>query len=155
MNSQTLSNKPKTPISNKLLFSFIAVGFAGFLDAAYLTLEHYTQSSVPCFIFQGCEQVTTSKYAVIGGVPVALLGALYYLAILAAAVLFLDTKNRRVLYVLGYLPILGLAAAAYFMSVQIFILKAICIYCLISAISSTVIFILGLYLCWKENLKMC
>jgi len=50
---------------------FLAVSAVGFLDATYLTVEHYRVGIPPCAIL-GCEIVLTSAQSRIAGVPVAL-----------------------------------------------------------------------------------
>jgi len=114
------------------------------LDAAYLTIQNYSQGILPCVIFEGCDQVLTSQYAKVGNIPISLVGAIFYLAIFISGILFVDNKSPRALMVLGYLPIVGFITSLALVYLQIFIIKALCIYCLVSAISSTILFLLGL-----------
>ncbi len=127
-----------------LLIGFVVFSFLGFLDATFLTLEHYNKGILPCYIFEGCDRVTNSSYSQIAGLPVALFGAVYYLAIFIATILFIDTKYRPILYILIFLPIFGFLFSLWFMYLQIFVIKAICFYCVISAITSTALLVLGL-----------
>ncbi|MDP3710739.1 MAG: vitamin K epoxide reductase family protein [bacterium] len=136
---------------NWILAVFIVAGFIGFLDAAYLTVQHYQQGVLPCYIFEGCDLVTTSKYSAIFGIPVSLFGALYYVFIMLAALFYLDTKNKKALKILKILPVVGLVATIWFLFLQIFIIKAICFYCVVSAVTSTTIFISGLFLKIKSS----
>lgn len=60
-----------------------AAWLAGLLVAAYLTVEHFTASAtLVCSsgAVVNCQQVTTSSYSLLFGVPVALLGLLYFVA---------------------------------------------------------------------------
>ncbi len=128
------------------LIVFIAVSFVGFLDATYLTIEYYSGVIPPCYIFTGCDQVITSSYGKIAGnVPTSLIGVFYYLLLFIAAVIFIDTKNKRALYILGYLPIAGLLVSIRLVYLQFFVIHATCLYCMVSAVSSTVLFLAGLY----------
>lgn len=129
-----------------LLTLIVVISFIGFLDAAYLTIQHYQAGIIPCVGFTGCEQVTTSKYATLWNVPIALFGAVYYLIILLSAIFFVDTKNRKALLILSFLPMAGFAASLVLVYLQIFVIKALCTYCVVSALSSTILFILGLKL---------
>lgn len=131
-------------ISRWFLIAFAVVSFLGFLDATFLTIEHYNRGILPCYIFEGCDQVTTSVYSQVAGLPVALFGAIYYLAIFIATILFIDTKYKPILYVLIFLPIFGFLFSLGFLYLQIFVIKAICFYCVISAITSTTLFVFGL-----------
>lgn len=130
-----------------LLFTFVIVGFLGFLDATYLTVEHYLGVIPPCYVADGCELVLTSEYATVAaGVPNSLLGSLYYLTITLIAIFFWDTRSKRALIVLGFLPIVGLMASVWFVYLQLFVIKAVCFYCMVSAILSAILFLASAYL---------
>ena len=147
---ETSSNKSAAP-SNWLLFFFPALGAVGFADATYLTVKHFLGTPIPCAILQGCEQVTNSRYAAIFGVPVALLGAFYYLTILVLAVIYLDSRKPSVLKLLACITPFGFLASLWFVFLQIFIIKAICLYCMVSAATSTLLFIFGMYYLKKQK----
>lgn len=130
------------------------VAFIGFLEATYLSVQHYRGVVPPCTIVIGCDLVTTSSYALLFNIPVALLGALYYLAVLLLAVGYLESGNDTLLFLAVALTPIGFLASAYFMYLQLYIIKATCIYCVGSALSSTILFILGI-ITWrtKETLR--
>lgn len=125
-------------------WTFLVVAFAGFLDASFLTVEHYRGVVPPCTILEGCEKVTTSAYSVVGGVPVALGGAIYYLAIIVLALAYLDREHIGALRFLARLTPLGFLASLWFLYLQLFVLHAICIYCVFSAATSTLLFATGM-----------
>ena len=131
-----------TTLPKWLLSSIFVTAFLGFLDAMYLTTSHYIGVIPPCYVVGGCEQVTTSSYSLILGIPVALMGTLYYISVLAATLLYVDRKYPLAMRALQALTILGLLFSAWFTYVQGFILEAWCSYCLFSAFTSTVLFIL-------------
>jgi uncharacterized membrane protein len=127
-----------------LLWIFVAFAFIGFLDASYLAVQHYLGQVPPCSLVRGCEVVTTSRYAEIGGVPVALLGSLYYLGMMLFALRAWEAGDMRLLRYAGRFSMVGLAASAWFIFLQLFVLHALCMYCVASAASSTVLFITGM-----------
>ena len=127
---------------------FLIVGAIGFIDATYLTIEHYRGGIPPCTI-KGCEVVLTSIYSQISGIPVALFGSLYYLTLLILAIAYLDSKKKEIIKFASYFTIAGFVASVYFLYLQIFVIKAICQYCLASAGISTTLFILGMYILAK------
>ena len=136
LSSTTLSpNKAEV-----IAIAFLIVSFIGFLDSSYLTVQHYRGEPPSCAIFTGCETVASSKYAVVGPVPLALLGLLYYLAIFILTVAYFDTKKERLLLLAAIFTIAGFLASVYFVYLQLFVIKAICLYCIISAASSTILF---------------
>ncbi len=142
-NSEVSSAKPSAPIHKGWSIAFAIISFLGFLDASYLATEHYFGLPISCPLFGNCEKVLTSPYAVVAGISVALLGAVFYLAIFVLAIAYLDTGQRLVLRILAILTFLGFFASLIFLYLQIFIIGEVCIYCLASAIISTLLFILG------------
>ncbi len=140
-------------------YLFLVLSLLGFLDAAYLTLEHYRGVVPPCSVVQGCEQVTTSGYSMIFGIPVALLGALYYLIILLFSIAYLDTQNDRWLRQAAFFTPLGFLASLWFIYLQAVIIRAWCLYCIGSATTSTLLFVIGTFILagpptsWWQRLK--
>lgn len=137
---------------NNILAGIAALfAFAGFIDATYLTVKHYLGGPLTCVFFKGCDVVTNSVYSQIAGVPISLLGALYYLAIIIMIVVYFDRKNLKVLRFAAKLTILGFIASLILIYLMAFVLKAGCIYCVISAISSTLLFITGMVIVKLTN----
>lgn len=118
----------------------LIVALFGFADAAYLSVEYFTGGTPVCTVIQGCEIVTTSVYAKIGPMPVALLGAVYYLALIVGLVAYLDKRNVLWLRGVALLPILGFGFTLYLVYLMAFVIDAWCIYCLGSATTTTLLF---------------
>lgn len=134
------------PVPLKLVIvGWLAFSLVGFFDATYLTVKHYRGAPPGCSLLRGCEVVTTSQYAVIGGIPIALLGALYYLSILLLTAAYLDTRQRCFLKIAGHVTISGFLVSLFLVYLQVFVLHALCLYCLLSALTSTALFLLGAY----------
>lgn len=123
--------------------AFGLLSVVGIIDATILTIEHYTRDGLSCGFTGGCSRVLTSQYSElpIVGIPVALLGVVFY-----AVVLFLvmfSVSNREPI---RRLPILAWSTIGFVSSLgltylQAFVIKAWCQYCLLSALTSTLIFI--------------
>ncbi|MDO8560769.1 MAG: vitamin K epoxide reductase family protein [bacterium] len=137
--------KPGPFISPWLARAFFILSLIGLGDATYLTAKHYLGGPITCSLFQGCEKVLTSQYSVMWGVPVALLGVIYYLAILALITGFIFTERATLFRIAAKLTPLGLAASLWFLYLQAFVIHAFCLYCLISTTLSTLLFILEMY----------
>lgn len=144
MTSEHLSGKRSRLLPKWLIIGFILISFIGFLDTGYLTIKHYTGGLIGCNLFEGCEQVTNSKYSVIFGIPLALLGLLYYLFMLISSLLYFDTKNPVIPKIFLPVTTLGFIFSGYLVYLQIWVIKALCQYCILSAITSTALFILSL-----------
>jgi len=108
----------------------IAVGLAGLGIASYLAIVHYAGGEAVCAIAHGCATVQKSTYAELAGVPVALLGLLGYVAILAA--LARDGERERA--AAAFLSLAGLGFSAWLTYVEVVKLDAICIWCVGSAV---------------------
>ena len=126
------------------LLALLAVAGAGV--AGYLTYVHWFNKPIACAGFYTCETVAQSSYAWIGGVPVAFIGLLGYLAILAVALLWLATGNRfqgRPLLLVWGMSLAGVAYSAYLTYVELFVIDAVCIWCASSAIIMTAVFVVS------------
>lgn len=128
---------------NKLIITFIAVALIGFIDAVYLTTSHYT-GHISCSVVSGCQEVLASSYSEIFGIPLALLGALYYLFIIIMSILYIDHSNKWSKLALSYIPSFGFLFSLYLVYLMFFVIDALCQYCLLSAGTSTTLFILSL-----------
>ena len=111
----------------------IAVGVIGLAIATYLTVVHYAGGSPVCAIAHGCATVQKSDYAMLAGIPVALLGVIGYLGILVS--LAFDDESART--TTAFLSIAGLGFSGWLTYVEIGELNAICIWCVGSAICMT------------------
>jgi len=127
----------------KIAIIFIILAVLGFIDASYLTIEHYSDASVVCFIINTCDLVLQSSYATVGSVPVSLLGVAYYLGIFLFSLMSFIRKNEKLFFATALLTVFGLLASLWFIYIQLFIIHSLCFYCLFSALDSIILFILG------------
>jgi uncharacterized membrane protein len=121
----------------------LTLALFGFADATYLTIEHFTGGIIRCGLTGGCDVVTTSVYSTMFGIPIALLGALYYFSLIFGIMAYFDARDERLLYWLGHYAVVGFVFSVVLVVLQVFFLKSICIYCMGSALSSTLIYYLG------------
>lgn len=140
--SETPSQMPMP--SKYLLWAFVIFAFIGFLDTSYLTVSHFTGAEVNCSIVEGCNEVLSSKYSSIFGIPLSLLGLLHYTVLLIGGFYYLDSRNPKVLKLLTALTTIGLLFSAWLVYLQLFVIEHICQYCMVSAINSVILFIFGL-----------
>ena len=122
---------------------FIAA-LVGFADSAYLTAEHVRGVVPPCTVLKGCEAVLASSFSSIGVVPVSLVGVLFYGAMIVLLVMYLDSWDRQILHRASWLSVAGFLGTLYFVFVQAFILHSFCQYCMLSALTSTTLLVLGI-----------
>ena len=123
------------------LWSYLILSFTGFVDAAYVTVKAYLSSPLNCLVFENCSQVINSSYAKIFGAPISLLGAVFYLTIFLLSVYYVDVKRGWVLKAIFCLTAFGFIFSLYLLYVQAFLLNQFCLYCLVSALISLILFL--------------
>lgn len=128
---------------NLLIFFFAGISFIGFVDATYLTVNHYLGNYLVCPINFECQTVLTSKYSTIFKIPISLFGSIYYLILFILATAAFLIKDKLILWG-AYLSPAGFLFSVYLMLIQFFVIKELCLYCVFSAIASSVLFILGI-----------
>lgn len=110
------------------------LALAGAIVSGLALQVHYTTGTSPCSINEkwDCGIVNHSSYSLIGGVPVALIGIVGYLALL-----WLALARQRVVLILASLA--GLGYALYLAHIERDVLGVWCLYCVISlAIVATI-----------------
>jgi len=120
-----------------ITIGWLVLGLIGFADATYLTIEHLRGGDQTCGTFWDCASVASSTYAEIGGIPTALLGTLYYLFIFLLSVAYVDTRQVRLVHVIVPLTGIGFVVSLILVYLQVFVIHALCLYCMISALTST------------------
>ena len=138
---------------------FFVVAVIGFADASFLTAEHFRGVVPPCTT-AGCEIVLTSSYSVLFGVPTSLLGAIYYLVVAVGAFIYLESKHGKgevaahhsaILKWTFIATALGFGMSLWFIYLQLFILHSICLYCMGSATTSTLLFITAIVMLRRSS----
>jgi len=124
--------------------TILILSVIGFLLSVYLTYLHYTDGQ-SAFCSQGsdCDVVRQSSYSSILGIPVALLGAVGYVLIFWFIYVSMARSTRWLL--LYIISLAGFAFSLYLTYLEIVVIKAICPYCLVSALIMTIIFIMLVY----------
>ena len=131
------------------IYGALLATFVGFADALYLTVSHYRQIIPPCSI-GSCEQVLTSRFATVLGLPVSLAGVVGYALIGLLILLYIDRARGRLLKWIGILALVSFCVSVVFVLIQLFVLNAICVYCMLSALCDTILFILTIPF-WKMS----
>lgn len=148
-----LLKKPLKIVPNSIIIFLMFVALVGFIDAGYLTVEHFQGVVPPCSVTSGCEQVLTSSYAVLFGMPVSLAGSIYYLCILVGLFAYLESKRLDILKWTLLFTAFGLGASLWFIYLQVFILHSYCVYCLGSAFTSITLFVTSMEIVKKYQVE--
>ena len=106
---------------------------AGLGVAGYLTYEHFSSSSTLACSDNGvvnCLKVTTSSYSAVAGVPVAVLGLVFFAVMLGLQLPPMWRRPERAIR-LGRLAwaVVGLCTVLYLLYAELFAIDAICLWC--------------------------
>ncbi len=148
------SRLPSSRAEKRRNWAYIAIcclSVLGLADAIYLTVEHLTGQSVRCTIIAGCSEVLSSSYAVVGGYPLAMVGAAAYFSVFSLAILA-AFGYRAAGWLLRPLVVVMLATSVWLFYLQAFVIHAFCQYCLFSA-SITVIVTVIVAGIWRSERK--
>lgn len=135
-----MSGKPVT----RVILAFL--GLAGFFVALYLTLYKMGVFGELVCSINGCETVNMSKWSRFLGMPVAAWGVLFYVAALVIAFVSLSDRyiaSKQVSLIMVLHTLFGVLFSAWLTYLELFVIHAICIWCVTSAVIVTLMFIVS------------
>lgn len=156
-----MSRRRQTPWIQRQSRKIIgAIAIFGALNTGYLTFTKLFGGAAACPT-SGCEQVLSSSYAELFGLPLALFGLLAYVAMafFALAPLSINPDENKqlrtnaenwtwlLLFVGSTAMLVFSAYLMYIMATQfvaVYGIKGICVYCVVSALFATALFVLTL-----------
>jgi len=108
-------------------FALVFLALVGFIASGLALREHYRTDSSPCSINErwDCGIVNHSPFAVLAGIPVAVIG-------MAGYVLLAGLALKRAYRLFLGAALIGLAFSLYLAHVEAHILGVWCIYCVAS-----------------------
>ncbi len=139
-----MSTRREIPVG--VIVAGLVLCLAGLGVATYLTIEHFNTSlqlACPDTGRINCQKVTTSQYSHVAGIPVAVLGVVYFVV---ALVLFLPQAWRSTSSVIrlarfGWLAV-GLLTVLYLVWAEFFGVSAICLWCTSVHVITFLLFVL-------------
>lgn len=129
--------------AGKLPLFILALAVVGIADAAYDSYAIYMGQALWCPPpIDGCNTVASSPYARVLGVPLGYLGVVYYVGMTVIAGLLVSAPLSRGLrsIALAYATV-GVLASMTFFYIQLNYIHAFCIYCMISAALTVLLFV--------------
>ena len=127
-----------------------ALDLVGLLVAGYLSVVELSGGLPTCGPLRGCEEVALSKYAWIGPVPVAVFGVILSVTLLALALAWWKTDIYGLLLAHYLLSLVGVMFDGYFLYLQVFVIGAVCVWCVTYEISLFARFLLALVV-WQRQ----
>ena len=138
-------------MTRRMLTAFIAL--VGLFIALYLTLYKVGVIGTLACGTGSCETVQLSRWATFLGLPVAAWGAGFYLVVFALAFAgvqdrFADSRTRAlaIVVVTGW----GVLFTAWLTYLELFVIHAVCRWCVVSGTLTVVLFVLSLF-DWRET----
>lgn len=126
-------------------WSIPVLAIAGLGISGYLAYVEISQVKAICGPVGECNLVQSSEFARIAGIPIAVLGIIFYSAIMAIWVILRRQDGRySSILVNGLigLTILGTIFSLYLTAVELFVIEAVCAWCLSSAIITTALLLI-------------
>ena len=124
----------------------LLLSVAGAAIAGYLTYSHFDESALVCSANGGCHTVQESSYATIGPVPIAVLGLGMFLTLGGLALIqMLGSKllsSDTVTLATWGITLSALLYYAYLVYVELFVLEAICQWCVGTTVITIAIFVI-------------
>jgi uncharacterized membrane protein len=130
---------------------WLMAGFAlgALAIALYLGLTKLSGGNPACGVLHGCDTVNESEYAQMMGIPTALFGAVGSAATLMGTLVWWLKADRRALlgsYLMGLLSLPFLAWLTY---LELFVIEAICIWCVTYAVLVIAGWVVATYVLWR------
>jgi len=116
----------------------------GLAIATYLASVELAGQLPVCGPLKGCETVAQSEYSRIGGLPVAVYGVGLSLILFSLAMAWRRTNLYGLLLAHYGLSLAGVIFEAYFMYLQLFVIRAVCIWCTSYGLSLVARFVIAL-----------
>lgn len=137
-------------LANRVIFILAIIGLA---VSGYLFYTYVFNSPIVC-VNTGCETVRVSPYSHFFGVPLPFFGGLMYLGIFIfsfTATFVAENFVKKIEYAIFFLSGVGVAVSIYLTYLEIFVIRAICVWCLAQAFVILTIFMLISCRLWKTK----
>ncbi|MBP6879973.1 MAG: vitamin K epoxide reductase family protein [Candidatus Pacebacteria bacterium] len=129
-------------LTGLLHISLIFIGFAGFFLAFNIWSKKQEKKPLVCPMKSDCNTVVHSRFSVFAGIPLEVIGMLYYTFVIFTHVLFLffGVHSDWLVFITLFASATAFLFSLYLTSIQAFVLKQWCVWCLTSAFFCFIIF---------------
>ena len=144
--------KDEHTIINRIRTIIWITALVGLLTSGYLTYVKVFDTPIYCTPGLGdCTTVNSSTYSELWGIPIGIFGVLSYLVILLFVLLgdrYRLVKHNQVLVIFG-ISFFGFLYSLYLVYLEIFVIHAMCQWCVLSGLCMTIIFTASLF--WLKH----
>ena len=134
-----VQRKP-VPVARTTDLWLLLLSGVGVVLSAYLVWTRTAHAPVYCPLGSGCEVVQSSRFAAVFGIPVALLGLLFYAFLFFIAARPLEPGRRLGLALPAAFA--GVGSSAVFTAVQQTVIRTTCSLCIVSALLTAAIVVM-------------
>lgn len=135
-------------LSNRLTFIFSLLGLA---VASFLFYEYTFSSSVYCLVGTGCDTVRNSSFATFFSISIPVWGMAFYLGMAFFSILRSQNATNKQLFYLQLLGAIGgVVFGVYLTYLELFVIKAVCFWCVLSFIIS-ILLLLSIVLGYEKR----
>ena len=124
-----MTTAPAATRRGALGLPLVLLALASTAIASYLSIVRATGGNAVCDPSHGCDVVAASPYAVVLGIPVAYLGLAFSIALVVLTATWWLRADRRALQGAWALLLLGTFFVAYLTFLELFVIKAVCVWC--------------------------
>ena len=123
----------------------ILLSLVGLSVSTYIYSKKRKKKKLICPRYSNCETVIHSDYSRIFGIPVEALGIIYYLfmALSYSVVLVFGLWSTQIAEILFGVSACSVVFSLYLVSLQVFVIRQLCAWCLLSALTSFLIFVVS------------
>lgn len=129
-----------TPHSTKITAALLILLLLGIVLSGYLLVLHYLPGPSFCAVgtIVNCDTVNKGPYGDVAGIPVALIGLFGYLCAAIVVARQLLYPSTRTLWMIRGLCTLGFLFSLWLLYLELFVIFAICPFCMASLILITI-----------------
>jgi uncharacterized membrane protein len=127
----------------------------GLAIAKYLTWSHYEHDVLVCGLGD-CSTVQSSDYSVVAGIPIAILGLVMFGTVLTLSLIRIARPALADIAgaVIVFLTLTSVLYYVYLTYIEIWVLEAICQWCVLSSIATIGILAFELWAFWRSELTV-
>lgn len=141
--SASTADTPRARLRRRLYVVAAVVALLGLADGIYLTVEHVSGRTAECVASSGCQEVLGSKYAAVGPLPLAAIGAFAYFTVFSTTLLAAFGYPKCGGF-FAFVITLMFATTLCLLYIMTFVLHAFCDYCLFSAAVTTTLTLIAI-----------
>lgn len=145
--------KPELSFQKNITLIVILLALVGLGVSLFLSQQVFTSSEMtPCPLGGGCTAVLHGDYSkFLGIIPLAYMGVLFYLTAIFISIIALVKKQQIFFDFVAYISLIAFASSMIFVGIQVFLLKNICFWCMLSATASTLMFLVTLPILFRKR----